>query len=84
MFKCKSNFPDEASAKPKPVKMTRQNAKKKIEKNIKEFSTVRNLDEAEVYFAQLPVKHHPLLVDKLVSFAVKSEADAQLVTELFS
>ncbi|PBK86878.1 ARM repeat-containing protein [Armillaria gallica] len=75
---------DEASAKPKPVKMTRQNAKKKIEKNIKEFSTVRNLDEAEVYFAQLPVKHHPLLVDKLISFAVKSEADAQLVTQLFS
>ncbi|KAK0241307.1 armadillo-type protein [Armillaria nabsnona] len=75
---------DEVCTKPKPVKMMRQNAKKKIEKNIKNFSTVRNLDEAEVYFAQIPAKHHPLLVDKLVSFAVKSEADAQLVTELFS
>ncbi len=84
MFKHKPFFPDEASAKPKAVKMRRQNAKKKIEENIKKFSTVRNLDEAEVYFAQLPAKHHPLLVDKLISFAVKSEADAQLVTQLFS
>ncbi|SJK97981.1 uncharacterized protein ARMOST_01237 [Armillaria ostoyae] len=83
MFKCKPFFPDEGSAEPKPVKMTSKNAKK-IEKNIKEFSTVRNLDEAEIYFTQLPAKHHPLLVDKLVSFAIKSEADAQLVAELFS
>ncbi|PBK74051.1 ARM repeat-containing protein [Armillaria solidipes] len=59
--------------------------KKNIKEDIKEFSAVRNLDEAEVYFTQLPVKHHPLLVDKLISFAVESnEADAQLVAELFS
>ncbi|KAK0241313.1 hypothetical protein EDD85DRAFT_993021 [Armillaria nabsnona] len=82
MFKHKPIFPDEASAKPKPVKMMKQNAKKKIEMNIKKFSTVWNLDEAEVYFAQLPVKHHPLLVDKLISFAVKLKADAQLTKNL--
>ncbi|KAK0494844.1 armadillo-type protein [Armillaria luteobubalina] len=84
MSKRKLFSPDQTSAKFKPVKrMTRKIASKKIEKNIKKFSTVRNLDEAEVYFTQLPVKYHPLLVDKLVSFAVKSEADAQLVAKLF-
>ncbi|KAK0226358.1 armadillo-type protein [Armillaria fumosa] len=83
MSKRKLFSPDQASAEPKPINMTSKIANK-IEKNIKKFSTVRNLDEAEVYFTQLPVKHHPLLVEKLVSFAVKSEADAQLVAELFS
>ncbi|KAK0195864.1 armadillo-type protein [Armillaria mellea] len=84
MLKRNPSSPDDASSEAKPVKMTNKIAKKKIEKNIKKFSTVRNLDEAEVYFTQLPAKHHPLLVDKFISFAVKSEADAQLVAELFS
>ncbi len=70
---------------PGPVVMTDRNAKKRIAKNINEFTAVRNLDEAEVYFMQLPAKHHPLLVDKLISFAVLSNgADAQLVAQLFS
>ncbi|KAK0195866.1 hypothetical protein F5146DRAFT_308587 [Armillaria mellea] len=81
----KPDADEEASAEPKPIKMGNKKVKKKIEKNIKKFGAARNLDEAEVYFTQLPAKHHPLLVDKLVSFAVKSkEADAQLVAELFS
>ncbi|PBK74055.1 ARM repeat-containing protein [Armillaria solidipes] len=84
MFRRKLFFPDEGSTEPKPVKMASKNAKKKIEKKIKDFIAARNLDEAEIYFTQLPAKHHPLLVDKLVSFAIKSEADAQLVAELFS
>ncbi|SJK97983.1 uncharacterized protein ARMOST_01239 [Armillaria ostoyae] len=68
-----------------PIAMTDREAKKRIAEDIKEFSAVRNLDEAEVYFTQLPAKHHPLLVDKLISFAVESnEADAQLVAQLFS
>ncbi|PBK74050.1 hypothetical protein ARMSODRAFT_569249 [Armillaria solidipes] len=68
-----------------PVAMTDREAKKRIAEDIKEFSAVRNLDEAEVYFTQLSAKHHPLLVDKLISFAVESnEADAQLVAQLFS
>ncbi len=60
--------------------MSDKHSKKKVEEDIKEFNTVRNLDEAEVYFTQLPAKHHPLgLVDKLILFAVESkEADAQL------
>ncbi len=59
--------------------MNDKDTKKKIEEDIKGFNTVRNLDEAEVYFTQLPAKHHPFLVDKLILFAVESkEADAQL------
>ncbi len=70
---------------PGPVAMTDRDVKKRIAENIKEFSAVRNLDEAEVHFTQIPAKHHPLLVDMLISFAVESkEADAQLVAELFS
>ncbi|KAK0459137.1 armadillo-type protein [Desarmillaria tabescens] len=76
---------EEVTAEPEPVEMSDKDAKKKIEEDIKEFSAVRNLDEAEVYFTQLPAKHHPLLVEKLISFAVESkEADAQLVSQLFS
>ncbi|KAK0195865.1 armadillo-type protein [Armillaria mellea] len=71
--------------RPGPVVMMNRDAKKRIAEHIKEFSSVRNLDEAEVYFTQLPAKYHPLLVDKLISFAVESkEEDAQLVSDLFS
>lgn len=76
---------EEVIAEPEPVEINNQDAKKKIEEDIKEFGAVRNLDEAEVYFTQLPAKRHPLLVDKLISFAVESkETDAQLVAQLFS
>ncbi|KAK0486264.1 armadillo-type protein [Armillaria novae-zelandiae] len=76
---------EEVTVEPEPIEMSDKDAKKKIEEDIKEFGAVRNLDEAEVYFTQLPAKHHTLLVDKLISFAVESkEADAQLVSDLFS
>ncbi len=76
---------EEFTVEPESVKMSDKDAKKKIEEDIKEFIAVRNLDEAEVYFTQLPAKHHPLLVDKFISFAVESkEVNAQLVAELFS
>ncbi|KAK0212418.1 hypothetical protein DFS33DRAFT_25830 [Desarmillaria ectypa] len=76
---------EEIPVEHEPIEMSDADAKKKIEEDIKEFNAVRNLDEAEVYFTQLPAKHHPLLVDKLISFAVESkEADAQLVSQLFS
>ncbi|PBK82776.1 hypothetical protein ARMGADRAFT_1067997 [Armillaria gallica] len=76
---------EEVTAEPELVKMSDKDAKKKIEEDIKEFIAVRILDEADVYFTQLPAKHHPLLVDKLISYAVElTEADAQLVAELFS
>ncbi len=77
-----SIYAGKKDTEPKPINMRNKNLK--IKKIIKKFSAVRNLDEAEVYFTQVPAKHHPLLVAKLMSFAVKSEADAQLVAELFS
>ncbi|PBK86891.1 ARM repeat-containing protein [Armillaria gallica] len=80
-----ASLDEEVTAEPEPVEMSEKDAKKKIQEDIKEFIAVRNLDEADVYFMQLPAKHHPLLVDKLISFAVESkETDAQLVAELFS
>ncbi|KAK0494867.1 armadillo-type protein [Armillaria luteobubalina] len=81
----KGSSHEKAIAEPEPIEISDKDAQKKIEEDIKVFSTVRNLDEAEVYFTQLPAKHHTLLVDKLISFAVESkEADAQLVSDLFS
>ena len=65
--------------------MSDEDAKKNIAEDSKEFFSVRNLDEAEVYFSALPSQHHHKLVDKLVSTAVESkEADAQLVGNFFS
>ena len=60
-------------------------AKKKIDEDSKEFFAVRNLDEAEVYFANLTEEHRFLLVEKLVAAALESrEADAQLVSDYFN
>jgi translation initiation factor 4G len=67
------------------VEMTEEEAVKKISEDSKEFFGVRNLDEAEVYFANLPPVHHFRLVDKLASSAVESkELDAQLVADFFT
>jgi translation initiation factor 4G len=65
--------------------MTEEQAKKKIAEDSKEFFAVRNLDEAEVYFTNLPAAHHFKLVDKFASTAVElKEPDAQLVADLFA
>ncbi|KAI0776258.1 hypothetical protein BD413DRAFT_470231 [Trametes elegans] len=67
-----------------PSAMSADEAKTKIEEDIKEFFSIRDLDEAEVYFTKLPVEHRHLLVDKLVTRAIESkEADAKLVAGLF-
>lgn len=59
--------------------------KKRIDEDFKEFFAVRNLDEAEVYFTNLPDEHRFRLVDKLVTSAIESkETDAQLVGDFFS
>ena len=58
--------------------------KKRIDEDLKEFFSIRDLSEAEVYFTKLPSEHRHLLVDKLVTKAVESkQADAQLVADLF-
>lgn len=68
-----------------PILMSEAEAKKKIEEDVKEFFAVRSMDEADVYFTNLPEEHRCLLVDKLVGSALESkEADAVLVSELFA
>lgn len=64
--------------------MSKDQAEKKIDQDIKEFFAIRNLDEAEEYFIALPEEFHHLLVDKLVMRAIESkESDAQLVGDFF-
>jgi translation initiation factor 4G len=59
-------------------------AQKRMEEDSKEFFGVRNLDEAEVYFTNLPNEHWFQLVEKLVTSALESkDSDAQLVAEFF-
>jgi translation initiation factor 4G len=67
------------------AEMSEADAKRKLSEDLKEFKSVRNLDEAEDYFISLPHYHHALLVEQFVSFAVESkETDAQLVADLFA
>ncbi|RPD57735.1 hypothetical protein L227DRAFT_551661 [Lentinus tigrinus ALCF2SS1-6] len=64
--------------------MSEAEAKTRIEEDSKEFFSIRDLEEAEVYFTKLPSEHRHMLVDKLVTKAIESkEADAQLVADLF-
>jgi len=80
-----SSEDEEASTSAVPTEMSEEAAKKKIDEDSKEFFGVRNLDEAEVYFTALPAQYHHKLIDKLVSTAVESkEADAHLVSDLFT
>ncbi|KZT72272.1 hypothetical protein DAEQUDRAFT_809168 [Daedalea quercina L-15889] len=73
---------DEESIAPS---MSETEAKTRIGEDSKEFFSIRDLGEAEVYFSKLPSEHRWLLVDKLVTSAIESkEADAQLVGDFFS
>ncbi|KAJ2985127.1 hypothetical protein NUW54_g10254 [Trametes sanguinea] len=75
---------DEGAESTNEPSMSVEEAKTRIEEDSKEFFSIRDLDEAEVYFTKLPAEHRHLLVDKLVTRAVESkEADAQLVADLF-
>ncbi|CDO68855.1 hypothetical protein BN946_scf185035.g8 [Trametes cinnabarina] len=75
---------DEGAESTNEPSMSAEEAKTRIEEDSKEFFSIRDLDEAEVYFTKLPAEHRHLLVDKLVTRAVESkEADAQLVADLF-
>ncbi|TFY60895.1 hypothetical protein EVJ58_g4849 [Rhodofomes roseus] len=73
---------DEDSTAPS---MSEEEAKIRVGEDSKEFFSIRDLTEAEVYFSKLPSEHRWLLVDKLVNFAIESKAsDAQLVADFFS
>ncbi len=59
-------------------------AKVRIGEDSNELFSIRDLQEAEVYFTKLPSEHQHLLVDKPATQAVESkQADAQLVADLF-
>jgi translation initiation factor 4G len=65
-----------------PQALSEDEASKKIAEDIKEFFSIRNIDESEEYFAKLPPEHHHQLVDKMVSRAIESkEADGKLVAD---
>ncbi|EKM53380.1 uncharacterized protein PHACADRAFT_259721 [Phanerochaete carnosa HHB-10118-sp] len=68
-----------------PSQMSDEEVKARIAEDTKEFFSIRDLEEAEVYFTKLPVEHRHKLVDKLVSFALESkESDVTLVSDLFA
>ncbi|KAG8971717.1 hypothetical protein FRB90_010421 [Tulasnella sp. 427] len=68
-----------------PVKTyTDQQAKAKVEEDIKEFFNVRDVSEGEKSFAELPEEHKSKLVDKFASRALDSkDADVKLVADVF-
>ncbi|KAG0708593.1 hypothetical protein DFH29DRAFT_987076 [Suillus ampliporus] len=77
--------PSEDEPEGAPTAMSEAEAKKKIDEDVKEFFAVRNLEEADVYFTNLPDEHRFRLVDKLVASALESkEADAKLVGDFFA
>jgi len=58
---------------------------KKIEEDVKELFSARDLSESEEYFNKLPSVHHHRLVGKMVSKAIESrEADGKLVADAFA
>ena len=68
-----------------PSELSEADAKKKVDEDSKEFFSIRDLKEAEVYFTKLPSTFHGKLVDKLVGQAIESKAqDAQLVSDFFA
>lgn len=80
-----STAPSEDESEAAGPSMSEAEAKKRIEEDSKEFFSIRDLEEAEVYFTKLPAEHRHLLVDKLVGAALESkEADAELVANFFS
>jgi translation initiation factor 4G len=68
-----------------PQVMSEDEASKRIVEDIREFFSIRNIDESEEYFARLPSEYHHRLVDKMVSRAIESkEADGKLVADAFA
>ena len=68
-----------------PQTISEVEANKKIAEDIKEFFSVRNIDESEEYFTKLPSEYHHRLVDKMVFKAIESkEADGKLVADTFA
>ncbi|KAG8901878.1 hypothetical protein FRB99_005018, partial [Tulasnella sp. 403] len=65
--------------------MTEAQANAKVDEDVKEFFSIRNLEEAESCFEALPDEHKSKLVDRLAARAIESkEDDVKVVAELFS
>lgn len=67
-----------------PPSMTEDQAKAKVEEDIKEFLQIRDLNEAVGYFESMPSNYRHLLVDKFVSKMDSKDSDVALIMELFS
>lgn len=75
----------EAEETPAALEMSEEEAKTKVAEDVKEFWSVRDIDEAVQCFDRLPEEHRHLLVDKLVSKAFDGkEDDVKLVARLFT
>ncbi len=69
---------------PTPAAISEEKAKSKIDEDVKEFFSIRMLDEAESYFSGLPTAHRHCLVDTLVMKSIEmKDPDVRLVGELF-
>ena len=75
---------DESESAKSADSMSKDEANRRITEDIKEFFSIRNIDESEDYFGKLPTEHLFRLVDRMVTTAIESkEADAQLVADTF-
>ena len=69
---------------PSPAVISEEEAKSKIDEDVKEFFAIRMLDEAESYFSSLPTEYQHRLVDTLVMKSIDmKDPDVNLVGELF-
>jgi translation initiation factor 4G len=69
---------------PPPVAVSDEEAKSKIDEDVKEFFAIRMLDEAESYFSSLPTEHRHHLVGTLVMKSIEmKDPDVKLVGDLF-
>jgi translation initiation factor 4G len=69
---------------PPPAAISEEEAKSKIDEDVKEFFAIRMLDEAESYFSSLPTEHRHHLVGTLVMKSIEmKDPDVKLVGDLF-
>jgi translation initiation factor 4G len=66
-----------------PPSMTEEQARVKVEEDLKEFMQIRDIDEAVGYFESLSSDMRYLLVDKFVTKMDSKEPDVVLICELF-
>ena len=77
--------PESGGGDDAPPAMSEAKANEKIAEDIEEFFSVRNIDESEDYFTELPSKYHHQLVSKMISKVIESkEAGGELVSHAFA